>query len=179
MRSNGVLLVPRFDAMRGDYLPVHDRPITPADLHERNLDQWLVAWFLVYYESIMLGGGAWPDIRAEEIPSHGGSFHYAFFDTTVRCVAVVTGRVDKCGKDGRLARLYYGGDADGKLWETDELAHRFRRRESAIIRRINNVLNYCSGWREKRISYEEFTDHSLPRHTRTDARTDKLTEPSS
>jgi len=153
--------VTRYEAMRGDYISfAGDRPITPADLYIRNLDEYLVAWFLVHYESIIKGGGTWPDVRPEEIPSHGGAFRYAFFDTTMQCVAIVTGRIDKkCGFDGRLARLYYEGDVNGKQWETDELARRFRRRESAICKRINNVLDYCSGWKEKTISYEEFTSH--------------------
>jgi len=145
------LLVSRLDAQRGDYLPTYDKPITPEDLHIRKLDEWLVAWFLVHYWNVMQYGGAWPDSRPEEIPTRGGYLRYAFFDSTVRCVAVVTGRLKKCGRDGYFAWLYYGCDC-----EIEDIARQFRRRESAVIKRINNVLRYCSGWREKTIPYEAF-----------------------
>jgi hypothetical protein len=58
--------------------------------------------------------------------------------------------------DGRFTKLYYSGDANGEYWEPEQIAKRFRRRESAVVKRINNVLDYCSGWKERRITYDQF-----------------------
>jgi len=151
------LLVTREQAQVGDYYTQRERPITPGELFDRRLDPCCIAWLMVYYDDIMQGGGTWPGVRPEEIPSHSGAHRHGWFEIPVTYCAMMRDRLEKCGFDGVLAWFYYHGDEEGKLWETEELARRFHYPEQSIIRRINSCLRYCSGWKERRRTYKEFT----------------------
>lgn len=149
------------DAWRGDWAP-RNRPITPAELYDRRLDMALIAWLITHYDT--LSGGYWPDTRPDEIPSHGGAWRHGWFENAITWGALAKMRQEACGPDGVVMWLYYHDNKD-----IDELAVRFRQRDTKVCRRINSALSYCSGWKERRMPYETFKNHSLPR---TDSRTD-------
>ena len=95
------------------------------------------AWLIVHYES--LHDGSWPEVRPEEIPSHGGAFHHGPQEIPCIFAAEISARIKECGHDGLLLWGYY---------EYEE--------PPGDARRINRALEYCSGWRRKRRSYRDW-----------------------
>ena len=95
------------------------------------------AWLIVHYES--LRDGSWPEVRPEEIPSHGGAFHHGPQEIPCIFAAEISARIKACGFDGVLLVAHYQyGEPPGDA------------------RRINRALQYCGGWVRKRRSYEDW-----------------------
>jgi hypothetical protein len=127
-------------------------PITPADVSSmwlakgesgRLLQRRVTAWIIANYETMR--DGTWPDVRPEEIPSHGGFFRHAPYEMPGMYAAEVWKRINACGPDGELCWRYYQG-------EPTELSE-------ANCKRINRALAYSSGWVRKRVSYKEWAGH--------------------
>ena len=142
------LIVTQEEAWRGDYSP-RENPITPQELYDRRLDCALTAWLLAHYDT--LREGYWPDIKPEEIPSHGGAHRHGWFENAIMYGAMVKIRQESCGFDGCLLWLFYH-DNKG----TEDMAQRFNQTEDRIIKRINRALKYCAGWKNKRRGYRDW-----------------------
>jgi len=145
-------------------------PITPADIASmwqakgeggRLLSQRVTAWIVANYETMR--DGTWPDVKPEEIPSHGGGFHHSPHEMPCMYAAEVWKRIQECNIDGELCWAYYQG--------------RVVTLTPDVCRRINRALAYSAGWTRKRVSYKEWCGHrfklSMPTETvrRFDTRT--------
>ena len=111
-----------------------------------------IEWIILHLDT--LEQGYWPpdshptgytDVRG---PKRG---HRAYFEVPVCIAAEVTYRLKQCGADGMLARKCL---ADG--WDIQSLAELMKIHQSQIETRVKRVLLFCSGWRRRRITFDEF-----------------------
>lgn len=100
------------------------------------------AWLILHYHSLQ--DGHWPEVRPEEIPSHGRAYHHGPQEIPAIWAAEISSRIKECGDDGALLWEYYGDNDEP--WTPAPEQHR----------RINRALAYCSGWRRKRLYYREW-----------------------
>ena len=127
-------------------------PITPADISSIWLAKGegamrpklkVTAWLIANYETMR--DGNWPDVRPEEIPTHGGYWRHGPQEMPGMYAAEVWSRIQQCGEDGFLCWLYYQGE---KVALTPD-----------VCRRINRALRYCSGWARRRVPYKLWCQH--------------------
>ena len=110
-----------------------------------------IEWAITYLN--MLEQGVWPPEPREtgytgQSPTHR---HTAYFETPVCLAAEVKVRLAMCGPDGKLARKCL---ADG--WDVKTLADLMHTEQYLIERRVRRVVHYCSGWRRRKITFDEF-----------------------
>ena len=104
----------------------------------------------------MLSDGQWPvdphDTGYFDSPGQRQVQANAYFTTPVGIAAEIKVRLERCGLDGTLARQNL---ADG--WDEQTLAELMGTEVERLRRRVRRVVNYCSGWRRRRIGYNEFS----------------------
>ncbi|MCK5016444.1 MAG: hypothetical protein KAS32_05155 [Candidatus Peribacteraceae bacterium] len=111
-----------------------------------------VEWAITHLNE--LEDGRWPRDPAETGYTDAPGFRQgknATFEVPVCLAAEITTRLDMCSTDGKLARKCL---ADG--WDELTLAELMHTDHYRIRRRVHRVVLYCSGWRRKRISFNEF-----------------------
>jgi len=106
-----------------------------------------------------LEDGRWPRNHAEtgytEAPTGPRQHHGSYFETPVCLAAEITARLDQCNTDGKLTRECL---ADG--WDKKTLAEIMHTDQNRLDIKVNRVVNYCSGWRRKKITFYEFSRRS-------------------
>lgn len=111
-----------------------------------------ISWLLENIE--LLEAGRWPR-DPEESGYTGGSvkqhYQHAYFETPIQMIAEVTVRLERCGKDGALARA-----SIGYRYDLMTLALLMNTTIDRLERRITRVVKYCSGWRRRQVTYNEF-----------------------
>jgi len=132
-------------------------PITPDDFRGRKVDPALFAWLVTHYDT--LHDGYWPDLKIEEVPTREGAYSGSWQRNPSEWAAETMIRKDKCGFRGTLMWLYYH---DGM--NTEEMARKFNMRETKVIKDINIAVRYCSGRNFRRITIEQYANHSLKRN---------------
>lgn len=108
------------------------------------------AWLILHYNS--LRDGHWPEVRPEEIPSHGGAYHHGPQEIPAIWAAEISARIKECGRDGDLLWRYYGDNDDPFVPAPEQ------------NRVINRALEYCSGWRRKRRCYRDWYRRNYKAH---------------
>ena len=78
----------------------------------------------------------------------------AYFETPCQIASEADSRMGKCGLDGLMIEALYCWGEDN-----DKLCRYFKIDEDELMARCRRVLNYISGWKRKRRSYEEFCGH--------------------
>jgi len=104
------------------------------------------AWLILHYKS--LHDGHWPEMRPEEIPTHGGAYRHGPQEIPAIWAAEISVRVKECGDHGQLLWRYYGDNDE--TWTPAPEQHSY----------INSALAYCSGWRRKPWYYPEWRRRS-------------------
>jgi hypothetical protein len=111
-----------------------------------------VSWLLSNIE--ILKEGRWPDSIFGSVTLRQRSSGWAFFETPAGLAATLEMRLEKCGRDGCLTKLVLchgeGEYAISSMWgiPVDEMR-----------RRINSVVNYCSGKKPKETPYRFYIMH--------------------
>ena len=85
----------------------------------------------------------------------------AYFVIPVTITADMNLRLDRCGRDGNLARRVL---CNG--WDKKEVAELKGVDVYEVQRRVNRVIAYISGVREKIRTYDEFKERYSPRYGR-------------
>jgi len=106
-------------------------------------------WLLKNLEELLVG--RWPPKPPGVAIAQGPSTHRAYFEVPCQMAAEVESRIDNAGVDGRLCVNYYTKDDSIKY-----LAKCFRCSMQDIDERIESAMRYVSGWRRKRIGYQEW-----------------------
>ncbi len=112
-----------------------------------------VEWVIVHLD--MLEQGRWPpEGRDTGYYDTGGRKMrrgVAYFEVPVAIAADVTMRLDRCGRDGILTLQV---KAEG--WSVETLAEIQGKPSYVLEDRVRRVINYCSGWRTRQITFDEF-----------------------
>ena len=144
------LTVTRDEAI--DATDLAGQPISPKGIDEmlrlsrdRRTRMLCVAWILANYDT--LRDGYWPEVRVEEIPSHGGRFKHSWQEVPIIYAAEWSKRVEGCGADGEACWNYYRG---GQLDET-------------MAPRIERALRYCATWSRRNRNYRDWCNRNYSR----------------
>ena len=117
-----------------------------------------VAWLLCYLDELREHG--WPDMPYNDNRTDHSGIPQDPIQAAMVFVAEITTRVDRCGRDGRLATGYYR-DAEtlGQLAKDCGLpVERYRDQansEEKTCKRIKSAVLYCAGRRKMR-SYHDW-----------------------
>ena len=112
-----------------------------------------VEWVITHLD--MLEQGRWPpegrdtgyfDTGGRKLRRGG-----AYFEIPVAVASDVTLRLDRCGKDGILARQVLSVG-----WDVDTLAEIQGKPMYMLEAKVRRVINYCSGKRARIITFVEF-----------------------
>lgn len=111
-----------------------------------------VLWLFEHLSIIREGG--WPprptsyvEPNVQKSPSR-----HAPFETPVAIAAELLVRLENAGQDGAMCKMefVYGEPVES-------IARHWHISEYIAGRRINRALNYCCGWKRKRIYYQRWT----------------------
>ena len=138
------------------------QPITPAGISSmwrakgpsgKRTRMRVTAWVIANYDTMR--DGNWPDVRPEEIPTHGGFFKHAPHEMPCIYAAIVSRRVYGCGEVGLMCWAYYNEGFTLK-W----LAGKYSMTEQDVCKCINQVLDYCATWTERRRSFKDWKNRN-------------------
>ena len=104
---------------------------------------------------VELKEGSWPndpqDTGYLDLPRAQRVGTDAYFVTPVTIAAEIEVRLERCGKDGLLTR-----QCKALGWDELTLAELMGMGLHQIERRVRRVINYCSGYRRKQVTYSEY-----------------------
>ena len=104
-----------------------------------------------------LSKGWWPDpdsIDGLPVTKKKLSSWKTYFAAPCDLIATVEMRIEQCGQDGDMARLYYGLSQHPEI-----IGRHYNLHWAKVVKRINSVIDYISNKWPKDGAYREFRDH--------------------
>lgn len=163
------------DGMYGPVLPEDVLPSTGK--YAEQIAPLYVAWLLTYLDELRLNG--WPNMPVDDNHTDRAGMPNDPKVTALVFASEIATRIEKCGRDGEMALMYY---KDGVL--PDDIvtlmglmsSGRKDRQWSAdrVCRCIKKAVLYCAG-RRKRESYEHWKGRRSGRFSRRNV-TESMTD---
>ncbi len=114
-----------------------------------------VHWIMEHL--LMMEDGRWPLAYSTMLPAEPSNRQpsgNASFEQVKAITADVTKRLSACGTDGILAYRVLSCH-----WEKEDLAKLMSTDIEKIDRSIERAIRYCSGWKQRTQSYENYIKH--------------------